>query len=208
MRPRALQEGREAAASIGGMDPTHSLESVSDDELLRRLVAILEQSRRTEADLVLHIGEVDARRLYGRQASPSMFVYCTERLHLGGGLPAHRRRARVPGASGAPGHAGRRPAASHGDRQARPSPDPGEPGPPARTGGPQVQARDRRARATAGRAGPRPEAAGAPAGCSGLHGSSGRRLRRSGHPGATSGPRRPAKRRERAGRPRPRLGPL
>jgi hypothetical protein len=61
---------------------TRALESVPDDELLRRLVALLRDSRRTEADLVVHVGEVDARRLYAREASPSMFVYCTERLHL------------------------------------------------------------------------------------------------------------------------------
>ncbi len=50
----------------------------------RRAVAtdILLQSRRSEADLVAHIGEVDSRRLYAREASPSMFAYCTERLHL------------------------------------------------------------------------------------------------------------------------------
>ena len=53
-----------------------------DDELLRRLIDLLRQSRHDEADLVAHIGEVDARRLYAREASPSMFVYCTEVLHL------------------------------------------------------------------------------------------------------------------------------
>jgi hypothetical protein len=58
------------------------LHSVSDDELLRRLAEILAQSRRVEADLVAHIGEVDARRLFAREASPSMFAYCTEVLHL------------------------------------------------------------------------------------------------------------------------------
>ena len=60
----------------------HTLESVPDELLLRRLVELLRQSRDAEADLVAHIGEVDARRLYAREASPSMFVYCTERLHL------------------------------------------------------------------------------------------------------------------------------
>jgi hypothetical protein len=64
------------------MEPTRSLEHVPDDELLRRLAELLRQSRRTEADLVAHIGEVDSRRLYAREASPSMFAYCTERLHL------------------------------------------------------------------------------------------------------------------------------
>jgi hypothetical protein len=48
----------------------------------RRLSNLLGQSRRDEADLVAHIGEVDRRRLYAREASPSMFVYCTEVLHL------------------------------------------------------------------------------------------------------------------------------
>ena len=64
------------------MEPTRSLEHLTDGELLLRLADILRQSRRKEADLVAHIAEVDARRLYAREASPSMFAYCTERLHL------------------------------------------------------------------------------------------------------------------------------
>jgi hypothetical protein len=64
------------------MEHTSSLERVPDDALLRRLAELLHQSRRVEADLVAHIGEVDARRLYAREASPSMFAYCTEVLHL------------------------------------------------------------------------------------------------------------------------------
>ena len=59
-----------------------SLGSLSDDELLRRLGELVSHSRRVEADLVVHIGAVDERRLYAREASPSMFAYCTERLHL------------------------------------------------------------------------------------------------------------------------------
>jgi 5-methylcytosine-specific restriction endonuclease McrA len=58
------------------------LAAVSDDDLLRRLAAILAQSRRVEAELVAHIAEVDERRLYAREAVPSMFAYCTEALHL------------------------------------------------------------------------------------------------------------------------------
>ena len=64
------------------MERTRSLTSFSDDDLLRRLSDLLGQSRRDEADLVAHIGEVDRRRLYAREASPSMFAYCTEVLHL------------------------------------------------------------------------------------------------------------------------------
>ena len=64
------------------MEFEHSLHAVTDDELLRRLGELVSQSRRVEADLVEHIGEVEERRLYAREASSSMFVYCTERLHL------------------------------------------------------------------------------------------------------------------------------
>jgi 5-methylcytosine-specific restriction endonuclease McrA len=64
------------------MEDTRSLRSLSDDELVRRLLDLLRQSRRVEADLVAHIGEVGARRLYAREAAPSMFAYCTEVLHL------------------------------------------------------------------------------------------------------------------------------
>jgi hypothetical protein len=64
------------------MQEHSSLTAVPDDELLERLSALLQRSRRTEADLVAHIGEVDRRRLYARAAVPSMFAYCTEVLHL------------------------------------------------------------------------------------------------------------------------------
>ena len=58
------------------------LELLSDKELLRRLKDLASQSRRVEADLVAHIAEVDARRLFAREAAPSMFAYCTDVLHL------------------------------------------------------------------------------------------------------------------------------
>jgi len=64
------------------MEPERDLKSIPDDELLRRLGELLRQSRRVEADLVAHIGEVDLRRLYAREAAPSMFAYCIEVLHL------------------------------------------------------------------------------------------------------------------------------
>jgi hypothetical protein len=63
----------------------HSLSTLSDQDLLRRVAALFGGSRHTEADLVAHIGEVDARRLYLGEATPSMFAYCRERLHLSEG---------------------------------------------------------------------------------------------------------------------------
>jgi hypothetical protein len=56
--------------------------SLTDGDLLSRLGELVRQSRRVEAELIAHIGEVDARRLYASQAASSMFVYCTRLLHL------------------------------------------------------------------------------------------------------------------------------
>lgn len=64
------------------MQPTHLLQSLPDDELLDRLASLASQARRLESALVAHIAEVDSRRLYAREACPSMFAYCTERLGL------------------------------------------------------------------------------------------------------------------------------
>jgi hypothetical protein len=60
----------------------HALSTVADDELLRQLSELVSRSHSVEADLVAHIGEVDARRLFARFAFPSMFAYCTEGLRL------------------------------------------------------------------------------------------------------------------------------
>jgi len=58
------------------------LASLPDDLLLERLREILGRSRRVEAELVAHMAEVDERRLWAREAFPSMFAWCTEGLHL------------------------------------------------------------------------------------------------------------------------------
>ncbi len=49
---------------------------------LHRLLELTQQSRRVEADLIAHIGEVDHRRLFAREACSSMFSYCIEVLNL------------------------------------------------------------------------------------------------------------------------------
>jgi hypothetical protein len=73
---------RIGAGYIVSMERTRTLTSLSDEVLLRRLFELLGQTRRVEAEVVAHIGEVDARRLYAREAAPSMFAYCTDLLHL------------------------------------------------------------------------------------------------------------------------------
>jgi hypothetical protein len=64
------------------MERNHDLKAIPDEELLRRLSGLVRESRRVEAELVAHIGEVDERRLYVRRAMPSMFAYCTQVLFL------------------------------------------------------------------------------------------------------------------------------
>ncbi len=44
------------------MKDNTKLQSLSDNELLRRLSELLQNSRRVEADLIGHIAEVDRRR--------------------------------------------------------------------------------------------------------------------------------------------------
>ncbi len=64
------------------MEEKRPLQSIPDDELLHRLTELMTQSRRAEADIVAHIAEVEERRLFAREAFPSMFAYCMDILHL------------------------------------------------------------------------------------------------------------------------------
>ena len=64
------------------MEQSRDLCAVSDVELLQRLKELVFRSHGLEAELVTHIGEVDERRLFAREAFPSMFAYCTDALHL------------------------------------------------------------------------------------------------------------------------------
>ena len=68
--------------SLHSIAAFEALRSVPDDTLMNRLTELVTQDRRVEVDLVAHIGEVEKRRLFARQAFPSMFAYCTQVLHL------------------------------------------------------------------------------------------------------------------------------
>lgn len=68
------------------------LRSLSRDQLLVRLHELVERDHIAEGELVAHLGEVDARRLYLAQACPSMFHYCVHLLHFAEGV-AYKRIA-------------------------------------------------------------------------------------------------------------------
>ena len=60
----------------------YSLSHISDPVLLRDLNTLLGQERLTMADVLAHIAEVDARKLYAPAGHSSMFVYCVDELHF------------------------------------------------------------------------------------------------------------------------------
>ncbi|MGH7340592.1 MAG: HNH endonuclease, partial [Candidatus Rokuibacteriota bacterium] len=53
-----------------------------DEDLLRDLATLVARDRAITADILAHIAEVDARRLYLPAAYPSMHAYCVGALHL------------------------------------------------------------------------------------------------------------------------------
>ncbi len=59
-----------------------SLERMSDREVVERLEQLLRQERRLTAAVLVHLGEVEARRLYLPAACSSMFGYCTRVLGM------------------------------------------------------------------------------------------------------------------------------
>jgi hypothetical protein len=60
----------------------YSLSHLSDESLLRGLIALVAQDRATTADLLAHIAEVDERKLYLPAGYPSMYLYCVDALHM------------------------------------------------------------------------------------------------------------------------------
>jgi 5-methylcytosine-specific restriction endonuclease McrA len=58
------------------------LSELPDDDLLESFAAVVAQDRRTTAQLLAHIAEIDARHLYLRAGFESMKAYCMATLHL------------------------------------------------------------------------------------------------------------------------------
>jgi 5-methylcytosine-specific restriction endonuclease McrA len=60
----------------------YRLTHLSDATLLHELTNLVAQDRVTTAELLAHLAEVDARRLYAPAGHSSMFAYCVEELRL------------------------------------------------------------------------------------------------------------------------------
>ena len=62
------------------MNSSFALESLSSADLLSATRDLVQKSRGVEAELLLHLGEVDERKLYLECAFPSMFAFCVDEL--------------------------------------------------------------------------------------------------------------------------------
>ena len=71
----------------------YSLSHLSDDALRRGLSGAVTQERGATAELLAHIAEFDARKLYLPAAYPSTFAYCVGELHLSEDAALKRIRA-------------------------------------------------------------------------------------------------------------------
>ena len=66
------------------------LDSLSDDELVAETQRLAANARAATAALLRALMELDARRLYLREGCASLFVYCTQVLHLAEGAAYNR----------------------------------------------------------------------------------------------------------------------
>ncbi|MGH2395964.1 MAG: HNH endonuclease [bacterium] len=66
------------------MDPKilSAVNHLSNDELLKRVKNLAEREREATASLIVHLAELDERRLYLAEGYSSLFTYCTQDLRL------------------------------------------------------------------------------------------------------------------------------
>lgn len=74
--------GQKVACYEGNMTPTFSFNDLSDRELLAEVNRLAASEREATARLVASLAEVDARRLYLSEGYSSLFIYCTQMMHL------------------------------------------------------------------------------------------------------------------------------
>ncbi|MDJ0848657.1 MAG: hypothetical protein QNK04_09790 [Myxococcota bacterium] len=65
---------------------SNSLATLPRGELIARLLELVRRGNAVEADLLAHVAEVDARRLYLDEGCPSMFAYCQRALGFAEGV--------------------------------------------------------------------------------------------------------------------------
>jgi hypothetical protein len=66
---------------------------LTNDELLTHVKELVRRDRAALVELLIHLGEVDAREAYLADGAPSLFTWCTRVLHLGEAAAFTRIRA-------------------------------------------------------------------------------------------------------------------
>jgi len=61
---------------------TNSIDTLSDRDLIDHVTRAAGAERYATAELLALLGELDARRLYLGEGCSSLFIYCTQVLHL------------------------------------------------------------------------------------------------------------------------------
>jgi hypothetical protein len=74
------------------MSSTYVLDTLTNDVLIDRLRALVTKNNEATAELLAHIGEVDARKLYLERGCSSMHTYCMEVLNFSEGAAFKRIR--------------------------------------------------------------------------------------------------------------------
>src|SRR5687768_14705651 len=69
---------------------TNFIATMSDPELLNATLKVASDERRTTAELLALLTELDARRLYLGEGCSSLFAYCTQVLHFSEHAAYHR----------------------------------------------------------------------------------------------------------------------
>jgi len=72
------------------IDTNQAIAVMNDDDLLACTRELARQSCATEAELLLHLAEIDERKLYAQRAFPSMVAFCRKELGFSEGAAYNR----------------------------------------------------------------------------------------------------------------------
>jgi len=93
LRARVTQAGRgeKPRCYKGGMiDSNAAIPVMNDEDLIASTRELARKSNGVEADLLLYLGEIDARKIYRDRASPSMIAFCMREFNFSEGAAANR----------------------------------------------------------------------------------------------------------------------
>ena len=89
-RIRSAGTAKPQCYKLGMIDSMTVIRVMNDDDLLASTREIARKSCGVEAELLLYLGEIDARKLYRERASPSMIVFCMREFGFSEGAAYNR----------------------------------------------------------------------------------------------------------------------